>query len=100
MEPQPSARRAQLDPEVDRHGHLGDEGPLALRGDVLFDLLLAHGGPLDAQHQLPALGRAQDVVRDPRAVRREGRVRHERVGQGALQRPAGPPPPHRHHDEP
>ena len=38
-------------------GHLRYEGALALCGDVFFLLLLAHRGPLELLHQLPALVR-------------------------------------------
>ena len=42
LEPEQLARRSQLDSSIDRHGHLGHEGALALRWHVLLNLLLAH----------------------------------------------------------
>lgn len=59
-------RRQRLEPQRDagaeavgalphQRRHLGHEGALALRGDGLLRLLLAHRGPLELLHQLPPL---------------------------------------------
>ncbi len=62
VEPEQPARATKFSSSVDRHGHIGDEDTLAVRRYVLLHVLLAHRGPLDPVHQLPPLGRAQNLV--------------------------------------
>ena len=55
LEPDQPAGAGAVGADPHQRRHLGHEGALALRGHVLLLLLLAHRGPLELLHQLPAL---------------------------------------------
>lgn len=55
LEPERDARAGAVAAVPHQRRHLGDEGALALRGDGVLRVLLAHRGPLELLHQLPAL---------------------------------------------
>lgn len=57
LEPEQHASAGAVGAHPHQCGHLWYEGALALRGHVFLLILLAHRGPLELLHQLPALVR-------------------------------------------
>lgn len=61
LEPEQHASAGAVGAHPHQRRHLGHEGALALCGNVFLLFLLAHRGPLELLHQLPALVRTEDV---------------------------------------
>ncbi len=63
LEPEQHAGAGAVGADPHQRGHQRHEAALALRGHVLLVLLLAHRGPLELLHQLPALVSPPDAQR-------------------------------------
>ncbi|PKK17156.1 lysine-specific demethylase 5C-like, partial [Columba livia] len=100
VEPERDAGAAAVGAVPHQRRHLGDEGALALRGDGVLRLLLAHRGPLELLHQLPPLGGAQNLVRGPLVRGRALGRGDEEADAGAFREPTRPVAPTRHPHEP
>lgn len=90
MEPEQFARSRKFSAALHQRRHIRHDRAVDVRRNVLFVFLLAQRRSLELLHQLPSLGRAQDLVRCAGQQRRAAGDHHEEHNARTVPNAAGP----------